>query len=626
MNRRKYVFAIYGKNARAVKEKCGKSLLDNHLIMQEEELLVYENQVYDTGLPKKPVVLYDICLHFHGIIFPQKCSIDHLSDNREEVMRDIIKENSEDLKRVPYSIRNGSYVAITVDNEEKRFLAFTCFLNSIPFYYIEIDSCIVVSTDLELLAKAFKLEYTVNDGILEYYASGTNLSDKTAFPEVNCIPKGAYLESRSGKTHIDYYYKMPNEESPLSFDEHVDMFADLWEDTLVSIHSEKFKYGLGFTGGVDSRLILAALTDRKKPLLFTGAHPDNPDVVLAKHITERMGLKNYLIEDYSAYDRVKGYAKHNSMSDNPLLCHSFYTHEQMQFRKANNLTYTLTGTTEYQGGDHYYDDRRSILNPIRQSLPLAVKELTHSEELHTKLIISGLRYQSFHDDFEQVDASVTKSILHIYSGVYKKFLQQIGQQHTQESFLEKFRLIYKWANLLLWGNLSSRRYHENFSPSLNMELASFTAQVPLIHRDSRRMLLAYLKRYHPELSHFILSGTILSPNAPWLLHKAISPYVNVLNHLGIKIWPFQWYIKKYNDGSRKINQKRYALQRAVCEDSYFIKNTEFNQLYTKHKNNNLRLMRLYNIALFEKKMMMDEDQLYEYLCDVIERNRLKQNH
>lgn len=559
MSDRKYVFAMFGDNTKVLIENFKHVLCRKHERYRSSSFVLYENQAYDTGLPEKPVISNNVVLHFHGIIFPQQCSIDFLSDNRESVIRSIIDDNMPDLKQIPYSIRNGSYVALVVDGNKRKFVAFTCFLNSIPFYYAKVDNCIIASTDLELLAKALKLDYKLNDGIYEYYASGTNLSDNTAFPKIKCIPKGAYLEYVDGDINIDYYYKIPNELSRLSFQEHVHQFSEIWNDTLASIHSEKFKYGLGFTGGIDSRLILAALVDRKKPLLFTGAHPENPDVILAKHITERLGLCNHKIEDYSSYDRVKGYAKHSAMSDNPFLCNSFHTHEQTLFRREHGLVYELSGLTDFIGGIHYYYDRRNLISHMKMSLPMIRKKMTYSGDEKIKLIKSVLRFQNLETDLKIFSNDKVEEILEVYKNVFEKTEKQIGRHDFQESYLERLRHIYKVNNLLRWDSLTGRRYKEALSPYLNIEMTSFSAQVPIKHRDSRRIFLSYFKNYHPELSHYILSGTIFCPNAPWPLYKVISPYVNVLNHLGIKIWPFQWYIKKYNTGMKMIYEERYAL-------------------------------------------------------------------
>nr|MDK2851520.1 hypothetical protein [Candidatus Cloacimonadota bacterium] len=625
MNRGKYIFAVYGKNADGIVEKCANTLYANHLILRDKGLIVYENQVYDTGLPKRPVSTDGVSLHFHGIVFPKYCSIDQLSEDREAVLCEIIRENAKDLRRIPYSIRNGSYVAIAVDHRARRFLAFTSFLNSIPFYYCQRDGCIIVSTDLELLAKALNLKYELNNGVYEYYACGTNISDSTAFSEVKGIPKGAYLEFKDGNIIIDYYYTMPTSISKLSFSEHVDKFAEMWEETLQSVHSEKYRYGLGLTGGIDSRLILAALPDRSKPLLFTGSHPDNPDVVLAKHITQGLGLKNHIIEDYSACDRVKGYAKYCAMSDNPYHCNSLLTHEQMLFRKEQKLVYEYSGLTDLLGGVHTYKDRKDPTDTLKRTLPTLHDKKITSDVMLRKLVWYGLRNQVYFSDIEIINRELCDSLLALQEQSIDKLVEQLGGKNTEKIFLERFRHIYKIFNLLQWNSLPARRYVEHVSPYMNIEMTDFSCRIPLHHRDSRRILLTYLKRYHADLSKYVLSGYILSANSPWVLYKLLSPFINAINHLGVKVPFLQWYIRNKPTGSTADDPVTYEMQRRVCQDSNIVQGTKLSLLFDKFSYDKIRLMRLYNIALMEKKMSMDEDSLYAYLSGLIDMIRYDQS-
>jgi hypothetical protein len=485
-----------------------------------------------------------------------------------------------------------------------------------------MDDCIILSTDLELLAKALNLSYGLNDGVFEYYACGTNISDSTAFPEIKCIPKGAYLEFKSGIIIIDYYYRMPSTLSNLSFSEHVNKFAELWKETLRSVDSDKFRYGLGLTGGIDSRLILAAMPDRSKPMLFTGAHPDNPDVVLAKHITQGLGLKNHVIEDYSNCDRVKGYAKYCAMSDNPYHCNSLYTHEQMLVRKEHGLVYQFSGLTEFIGGEYHYRDRRSVLSLIKMTMPPTQRKLTNEKAQRLYLLKLGLRDMYFARDLQIINRDVYNDHVDIMDHTITTILDQMGNARTEETFLERFRHIHKMSNMLIWSTLPARRYVEHVSPSMNIELTDFTCNVPLKHRDSRKILMSYFRTYRPHLGAFILSGYIFSANSSWLTFKALSPYIKALNHLGIKVPFLQWYIRNKPIGPTANDPVTYEMQRRVCRDSKIIKDTEMSLLYDRFSYDKIRLMRLYNIALMEIKMSMDEDSLYDYLCDVIDKIRL----
>jgi len=175
------------------------------------------------------------------------------------------------------------------------------------------------------------------------------------------------------------------------------------------------------------------------------------------------------------------------------------------------------------------------------------------------------------------------------------------------------------ANLLTWAVLPGRRYNEHLSPSMNIEMTDFACRIPLTHRDSRRLLLAYIQKYKPELAGFVISGYMFSANSPWFLYKLLAPHIKVLNHLGIRIPHFQWYLKKHDYKTISSDPRIYRLQREVCRNSDIIMNTEFARILETHRDDKVRLMRLYNIALLEKKMSMDEDELYGYLCDVIER-------
>jgi hypothetical protein len=619
MKQRKFLYVVYGIGANDLSNSLQSELGICAKIVDSRHVVVYENQCYDTGLPKIPVQHSGVTLHFHGIIFPKQHSIDHLASHREAVVKEIIDQNRTDLSKVPFSLANGSYAGFAVDHKNNKIIAFTSFLNCIPFYYAQHNGCIVLSTDLEMLAKTLGFKYELNDGILEYYANGTNLSDKTAFPSIKCIPKGGILEYYDGNIETSFYYKMPTEISKLSFNEHLEQFAELWGNTLKLVHSNIFKYGLGLTGGLDSRLILAALPDRSLPLLFTGSHPNHPDVLLAKQITEGLGLSNYVMEDYRKSNMLEGYAKFSAIADNPFHCNGLHIYDQMQFRINQGLVYEFSGLTEFLGGVYHYADRSRISNPLKMALPPTEKPLNLNPESKFKMISLGLRNHVLSRDLGQLSSKALSSFEITQLDSFDMLYDQIGHVQTEEAFLERFRHIHKMANLLTWAVLPGRRYNELLSPSMNIDMTDFACRVPLSHRDSRRLLLMYLSEFKPELAKFILSGYFLSANSPWFLYKPLSPYIKAVNHLGFKIPYFQWYIKKHNFQTLSADVRVYALQEAVCRESDIIMKTEFSNLLEKHKSDRNRLMRLYNIALFEKKMQMSEEDLFSYLCETLDR-------
>jgi len=610
---RKYILAVFGDCFEDLRHDISYILPAGNLVMDRSRLLIYEDQRYDTGLPREPVEEDGILLHFHGIVFPARCSLDYFYNNRVEVLRGIIRDTRRNLARIPYELSNGSYIGLAVDVLRGESYMFTSFLNSIPLYYYCSDKYIAISSDLELLAKVLNLTYTLTDGLLEYYANGTNLSDFTAFPQIRSLPKGAYARFSDKGLDTSFYYTMPKEDKQTGFEYFLSSFSDLWARNVGQVHSGILKYGLGFTGGIDSRIILAAIPDRSIPLLYTGSHPDHPDVLLARKICHSLGLTNHRMEDYRHADKLSGYARYCSMSDNPYHCNSLYFYDQMLFRKANGIVYEFSGLTEFLGGVYHYQDRRSISNAFKMNLPPRKTALRLDTDTKLRLISLGLRNHNVAADLRDFGRESYDRLVALQLDTFDSCFKQLGEVTTEEMFLERFRHTHKMANLLSWAVLPGRRFNEHLSPSMNIEMTDFACSIPLQHRDSRKLLLAYLKRYHPELAKHVITGYIFSPRSPWIIYKLLSPHLKVLNQLGYRIPYLQWYIKPHKYRTIISNDAIYRFQECVCRDSDIISGTRLLGFLNKYSNDRTRLMRLFNIALMEKKMSMTEEQVLDYL-------------
>ncbi len=613
----KLFLVIYGDIRNNINYKLQSYFNNNVTITNTPRCAYVVNSVYYTGLPDKPVIEDNVELFLHGIVFPYNVTIDEFSDYPDLYLKRMINQYRTDLSRLPYAIRNGSYCGVAYDATNDIFYAFTSFLNSIPLYYAQIGSSLIVSSDFCLLAQLLDLELKVSKGLIEYYILGTNLSENTAFDEIKTIPKGGYLKFKGNLINIDYYYIMPEEEKPTrKFDDYVDEFANIWEENVNALHSDKFVYGLGLTGGVDSRLIFSAFKNKSKPILFTGSHPNHPDYLIAKKMTSSFGLTNHYLEDYRFVDRLTGYAEFCSMPDNPLLANTFYTTQQMEFRKNHNISYELNGLSEFLGGVYHYLDRRNISSLMKFSKP--VKRTPIKINSLYQLIKLGLRNQTFDEDIYLFGEEFVKNYPQFQMHIQELLVPQLGIFYDNETFLERFRHIHKMSNLLVWSVLSKRRINELLSPSMNIEMTNFACKIPLEIRDARRIELAYLKRYHPETAKFVLSGYIFSANAPWIIYKGLSNYIKSLNALGIKIPFLQWYIKHTSFTNLSSFPEVKEFQKKICLSTSIINDSKFNQLFLQYPNDSTRIMRLFNIAILQMRLAYGEDKLKNYLVEQID--------
>lgn len=588
----------------------------------ESNVWFLTNENYPTGIPKRIVWNDHLGIVLHGIVFPKNSSIDDFAANPDPVLQAIIAKHMDAPEYIPYEFSNGSYVGFIIDSKKGTFYAFTSFLNSIPLYYCLQKEILYISTDLQRLAKLCgKSASGLTNGLIEYYHLGTNLSVNTAIVDVYSVPKGAYIKFDGKKLETDYYYIMPSDEANISFDDTVDAFDDLWKKNLSALNSQKFRFGLGFTGGVDSRLILAGWPEIDKLITFTGGNSKNPDYILAHHIAEKLGIaQNHFLEDYTYSEKLKGYIDVLKISDNPLLQNSSHFMDQFLFRKSMGFTYEFIGLTEFLGGVYHYTSRSSVSGLIKSSLPVMKLAKVSGKEAYMEAVRLGVRENMFEEILELIDSDKRTDYASLTYKTIELIKNQVNANDVFETFIERFRHIHKMANLLTWNKLPGRIFNELISPSLNIQLTDFAAKTPLRYRDQRRLLLAWIKRYHPDFAGFVLSGSIFNPGNPWIFHKTFNPAIKSLNALGYKIPFLQWYFNKRKDQTLQNTFEFARFQNHVCQNSEFLHSTIFGQLYEQHKDHKLRRWRLFNIALLEKRINLNDQQYEAFIMDNYEKN------
>ncbi|HNX01384.1 MAG TPA: asparagine synthase-related protein [Candidatus Cloacimonadota bacterium] len=587
-------------------------------IISEDNTQIVVNNIYPTGLPDRIVWHDNLGLIMHGIVFPKDAGIDELAANPDQVFGNMLREYRDKPYLIPFAILNGSYIGVVIDKINRKVFAFTSFLNSIPLYYALLYDTLILSTSYSKISALLEKSIDhVTYGMIEYYQLGTNISALTPIDEIKTVAKGAYLEFDGYRIVHDFYYKMPLNEESRSFDSWVDEFASLWDKSINGLHSHLFKYGLGLTGGIDSRVILAGIKEKEDVLYFTGAHKDNPDYILAKKITASLGLsEHHILEDYTQSNYSQGYLDYLAISDNPIYNNKVYNLDQLKFRADHHLTFELMGLTEFLGGVYHYTDRRKISNMINMSMPLRMHKLdSNSPDSFMNLAFMGLRNTILNDFQSLLSSEQNLEYKNNLQSAIMFLNQQINSHSTLENYLERFRHIHKMANLLSWNRINGRSYVELLSPSMNIDMTDLAARIPLKYRDNRRILLAYLKRYHQRLSKIVLSGYIFSANAPWCLYKGLSPYIKVLNHLGVNIPILQWYMNP-NSKQNFIDQRQIRnIQTHVVNESELIKSF-IHESEDVNSINSLKLMRLCNLALLEKRLKSDETTYQTYLLEL----------
>lgn len=622
MYNNKYMLIIHGSNRAELVNKAF-NLVGNavqHSVTINCDIFI--NQVYDTGVPDELVWDGKRAIQLHGIVLPNEQTLDEFASEPITYLRRTLIDYKGRYNEVGKAFRNGSFAGIVLDEDTDELYAFTCFLNTIPLYYCVEDGCIIVSSDYYLIASL--TGSTLDDmhpGLIEYYIHGLNISDNSVLPRIKHLGPGTYLRYKNSSIKTDLYFCLSKEDPSRSFTECLDEFSEKWESNILGMSSSKFKYGLGLTGGFDSRIILAALRNPEDAVLFTGPGEFHPDYILANHLSRKLGLKNHVLEDHASGDFLKGFSDFCTIADNPTLSNYFNYRQQLDFRASNGLAYELRGGTEFIGGCSYFTKRYTLLYSLKKALPI-IKHKFRGDIEHFRELVAYSIGNGFANDVIDINKSSYESYLDNFEQASNNIVKQINPNGSQEAFLERFRCIYVMNTLHIGSRLGGRRICELLAPGIGIELMEVASRIPLKYKENRKLIIAYLKTRHPELSKTVTRGSIFPPSYPWILFKTTFPFVNDLNAIGIKIPLIQWYMKKEHLRRKHDYREQHNLQRIVCADSPFVRDTWLERTINEHPDDNARLMRIYNLALLQKRLQLGEEGLKQYLADKVEHVRL----
>lgn len=617
MYNNKYMLVIYGSDRSNVVKKATSLVGEGAKHRKTNNCDIFINQVYDTGVPDDLVWDGKRAILLHGIALPNGLTLDEFAAEPSHYLKQVLIDFQGRYQETGKAFRNGSFAGIVIDEFTDELYAFTCFLNTIPLYYCHQDGCLVVSSDFYLIASLIGSDLDESHpGLVEYYIHGLMISDDSVLPSIKHLGPGTCLVCNSSTIKTTQYFSLSKEDPSLSFKRCLDEFSEKWESNILGLSSSKYKYGLGLTGGFDSRIILAALRNREEAVLFTGPDKNHPDYLLANHITRRLGLDNHVLEEHTSGDYLRGYADFCVMKDNPTSSNYIYYRQQLDFRASHGLAYELRGGTEFIGGCSYFTSRNTMTYSLKKALPIIQHEF-RGDINHFRELVSYSIGKGFVSDVRDMSESSYQSYLDNIEHASKKIVQQINPNGSQEAFLERFRCIYVMNTQHIGSRLGGRRTCELLAPGIGIELMEVASRIPLKHKENRKLIIAYLKTKHPELSKIVTRGSIFPPSYPWILFKTTFPFVNDLNAIGIKIPLIQWYMKKEHLRRKHDYREQHCLQRLVCADSPFVRDTWLEKMIHNHPHDDSRLMRVFNLALLHKRLQLGEEGLKQYMTEKV---------
>jgi len=192
---------------------------------------------------------------------------------------------------------NGSFVIVIYDRRSQELVMVSDRFGSRPLYYHTGNKGIVFGTQLGPVLSFPGLRKELDlQSIFEFFTFQKVLEEKTFLEDVNLMPPATVARFRGGKLELKAYWKMEyRPDYSRSRKEYSRLLAGAVYDAVNARLGGNHRMGLLLSGGLDSRIILAASHDPDVFETMTIADRPNREVRIARKIAAAAGSGHHFI-------------------------------------------------------------------------------------------------------------------------------------------------------------------------------------------------------------------------------------------------------------------------------------------------------------------------------------------
>jgi len=342
------------------------------------------------------------------------------------------------------------------------------------------------------------------------------LGDKTFLKDINVLPPASILiydfQDLSIEEYWDYNFKPDYAKSE---DEFVDELVKKFKYSVRRRMEEpNYKYGVSLSGGLDSRVIVAAMEKdkRRNVLSFSFGPLDCDEVKIAKKVSDKANTKFKAIE-ISPETIINNADKEAFYTDGlDYIGVSYLPPVLRTIKDEVDVVFDGFAFDMILGGS-FLD--KQILNADKDGIfDLIYSKLTFfSKEELNKL---------FRNEYYEI-------IKYLPIESFKKEFYSINED-LFPNFSDKFVLRNHVRRRTLGGHVLMRVITENTVPTLDNDLIDLINTIPPELRYSHTIYRKFLSKISPELAIIPYDKTMVSANAPPTLWKIGKYFQLAKNH------------------------------------------------------------------------------------------------
>ena len=203
---------------------------------------------------------------------------------------------------------NGQFNVVLYDKRARRVTILNDRLGYRPLYYKQENGILLFALEKKAIFAACESAPELDHlGILEFFAFGHNMEDRTVFRGIYAVPQGAVLHADSNGVRTRQYWRpvYSRDGGPTKLAESAEELGrHLCHATAIRAERPQ-RHGIFLSGGLDSRAVAGALaTVRSKVIAFTFGNASGIEVRHARRMAAQLGFEHRQL----SYDRVSLHA------------------------------------------------------------------------------------------------------------------------------------------------------------------------------------------------------------------------------------------------------------------------------------------------------------------------------
>ena len=391
----------------------------------------------------------------------------------------------------------GQFTVAIWDTKTERLIIANDRFGRYPIYYTEIDTRkFVFGSEVKAILLHPEVNRAINDrAIIDFIRTMHLWGDETFFTDIQLLPYASILEF--GRDYFDirryWEYMFVEDYGEQNVEEYRDKLHGLLKQAVTRAVADCKNIGVTLSGGLDTRIIAAYIPRDRGITAFSFGEPRSYDIRYAKKMNDILGFEHHIIpltsDCITKYGERVIYALDGTLY---LLVGQEMLFEELEREKEIELKVVGSCSSTLFGGflDHKLVDG------------------TYSEE---ELFEYLLDTHSIFKDEELKD---------LLAADYYEEVKDLLRKSFKESFVRAKELHHLPANVIDYINFTERgrRWLSISAPLLSRlntetvniydyDLVDFMLTMPPELRLERRLCVAVLKYYYPELARITLQTT-----------------------------------------------------------------------------------------------------------------------